>query len=526
MLGTAIIVFREVLEAALIVGIVMAASYGAPRRRLWVGCGIAGGVGGAGLVAGFAASIAGAVSGIGQELLDASVLLVAVVMLAWHNLWMARHGREMAASARAVGDAVTSGSRPLYALAVVTGLAVLREGSETVLFLYGLTAGGGLGAAALLAGGALGLAGGLGVGAALYYGLLRIPPRHLFAVTGWMVLLLAAGMASQAAGFLVQADLLPPLGERVWDTSAVLTENSLAGKALHTLIGYVARPQGIQILFYLATLLIIGLLMRRLRLASARAPRPGRGAAARTATAIGALALFAALPAAQADEFKMRSPIIDYREVELEHNGQTTFDAAKSGKSNNQFYNNEIEVGVLPFWKVGLEGNLEAASGENLRFDETAIESFLQLTPQGKYFADFGFFTEYAHPTRPSEANTLIFGPLVESEFGQIAGTHALHTLNILFTKEVGRNAGGATPIQIAWESRLLVHPMFEPGIEYFGQVNGEEPDQHRLGPVIVGRRSFAPYGAVRYEIGYLAGLTRTTEAGMVRWRLEYEIPF
>jgi high-affinity iron transporter len=183
-------------------------------------------------------------------------------MLGWHNIWMSRHGRELAATAREVGDAVISGARPLYVLAVVVGLAVLREGSETVLFLYGIAAGGGLGVGSLLAGGTLGLAGGVAVGAALYLGLLRIPTRRLFTVTSWMVLLLAAGMASQAAGYLVQADLLPPLGNAVWDTSAVLTEDSILGKALHTLIGYVSRPEGIQILFYLATLCAIWLLTR------------------------------------------------------------------------------------------------------------------------------------------------------------------------------------------------------------------------------------------------------------------------
>jgi high-affinity iron transporter len=262
MLGAAIIVFREVLEASLIVGIVLAASTGAPRRGFWISTGLAGGVVGAGLVALFAAEIAEAAAGIGQELLNAAILLLAVGMLGWHNIWMSRHGRELAATAREVGDAVISGARPLYVLAVVVGLAVLREGSETVLFLYGLAAGGGLGAGSLLAGGTLGLAGGVAVGAALYLGLLRIPTRRLFMVTGWMVLLLAAGMASQAAGYLVQADLLPPLGNAVWDTSAVLTEDSILGKALHTLIGYVSRPEGIQILFYLATLCAIWLLTR------------------------------------------------------------------------------------------------------------------------------------------------------------------------------------------------------------------------------------------------------------------------
>ena len=262
MLGAAIIVFREVLEAALIVGIVLAASTGAPSRGFWISTGLAGGVVGAGLVALFAAEIASAAAGIGQELLNAVILLLAVGMLGWHNIWMSRHGRELAATAREVGDAVISGARPLYVLAVVVGLAVLREGSETVLFLYGIAAGGGLGVGSMLAGGTLGLAGGVAVGAALYLGLLRIPTRRLFAVTSWMVLLLAAGMASQAAGYLVQADLLPPLGNAVWDTSPVLTEDSVLGKALHTLIGYVSRPEGIQILFYLATLCAIWLLTR------------------------------------------------------------------------------------------------------------------------------------------------------------------------------------------------------------------------------------------------------------------------
>jgi high-affinity iron transporter len=262
MLGAAIIVFREVLEAALIVGIVLAASTGAPRRGFWISTGLAGGVVGAGLVALFAAEIASAAAGIGQELLNAVILLLAVGMLGWHNIWMSRHGRELAATAREVGDAVISGARPLYVLAVVVGLAVLREGSETVLFLYGIAAGGGLGVGSLLVGGTLGLAGGVAVGAALYLGLLRIPTRRLFTVTSWMVLLLAAGMASQAAGYLVQADLLPPLGNAVWDTSAMLTEDSILGKALHTLIGYVSRPEGIQILFYLVTLCAIWLLTR------------------------------------------------------------------------------------------------------------------------------------------------------------------------------------------------------------------------------------------------------------------------
>ena len=279
MLATAIIVFREVLEASLVVGIVLAASRGVARRGVWVTSGIAAGVLGATLVAACAGAIAAAVNGVGQELFNAAILFTAVAMLGWHNIWMNRHGRELAATAALLGRAVLGGSRPLYALALVVGIAVLREGSEIVLFLYGIAIASGVGALSMLAGGLLGLAGGVAVCAVIYLGLLAIPLRQLFTVTSWLILLLAAGMASQGAAFLMQANLLPSLGNNLWDTSSILSENSMLGLLLHVLIGYSAQPSGIQVVFYLATLLVIGTLMRLMGRAPPTAPsRPAAAA--------------------------------------------------------------------------------------------------------------------------------------------------------------------------------------------------------------------------------------------------------
>ena len=261
MFGTALVVFREVLEAALIVSIVCAATRGVAGRGRWVGSGIACGVVGALLVALFASTIASAVSGIGQELFNASVLLAAVLMIAWHAIWMASHGKELAMQMKAVGGAVQSGSRPLSALLVVVAVAVLREGSEVVLFLYGQSANG-AGTLEIAGGIALGLVGGVAVGFLLYFGLLGIPMRYFFSATNWLMLLLAAGLASQAAGFLIQADILPAFGNRVWNTSALLSNESMLGKALHTLIGYDAHPAGMQIVFYAITALVIALGMK------------------------------------------------------------------------------------------------------------------------------------------------------------------------------------------------------------------------------------------------------------------------
>jgi len=261
MLGALIIVFREVIEAGLIVGIVMAATRGVPDRSRWIMIGIGAGVLGAAVVAMFAGVISEAFQGAGQELFNASVLGVAVIMLMWHNAWMARHGREIADEMRRVGTAVSEGAKPLTALAIVVGLAVLREGSEVVLFLYGIMASGTSGSA-LLVGGLLGIAAGAAFSALTYLGLLAIPSRYIFSVTSWLIALLAAGMAAQAVQFLTNAGLVVALDRTLWDTSWLLSEKSIFGRLLHTLIGYIDRPTEMQLLVYVATLFAMFLLMR------------------------------------------------------------------------------------------------------------------------------------------------------------------------------------------------------------------------------------------------------------------------
>jgi high-affinity iron transporter len=275
MLASLLIVFREVLEAGLIVGIVLAATEGIPRRGGWISGGIAVGVGGAAVLALFAGAISGALSGNGQEVFNATILIVAVLMLGWHNVWMAGHGRQMAQEMRAVGHAVSAGERSLLALAVVVAVAVLREGAEVVLFLYGIAASSQAGAAALMLGGALGVAAGALVSYLLYRGLVAIPVSRLFSVTSWLIALLAAGMAGQAAAILAGADLIPAWGYQLWDTSWLLPQNSLPGQALHALIGYSDRPVGVQVVAYLV---VLAALVAASRLVNSQSPKDGRRA--------------------------------------------------------------------------------------------------------------------------------------------------------------------------------------------------------------------------------------------------------
>jgi high-affinity iron transporter len=262
MLATLLIVFREVIEAGLIVGIVLAATKGVPWRALWVGYGIGGGLLGACLVAGFAGQLAGLFQGSGQEFFNAGILLLAVAMLTWHNVWMASHGRAMARELRAVGAAVAEGQRSLVALSIVVGVAVLREGAEVVLFLYGIASAGGASSTGMLIGGGLAVVAGVGISALMYLGLLAIPAHRLFAATTGLITLLAAGMASQATAFLQQGGYFMEMSAPVWDTSWLLSQDSILGRMLRTLIGYTDSPTGAQLIAYGLTVAVILILMR------------------------------------------------------------------------------------------------------------------------------------------------------------------------------------------------------------------------------------------------------------------------
>jgi high-affinity iron transporter len=262
LLAALIIVFREVFEAGLIVGIVLAVTGSVPHRNRWIGGGVLAGALAACIVAAFTGALSQLFAGMGQELFNAAILGIAVLMLTWHNVWMAHHGREIAGEMRAAGQAVTDGTKSLLALAVVVGVAVLREGSEVALFLYGVAASDGGSAASLAIGGIIGLALGAAVCLLTYFGLMRIPQRALFATTTVLITLLAAGMAAQAVAFLERANWLTPLDTVVWDSAWLLSEASIAGRTMHTLVGYTDQPTQMQLLVYVAVLIVTVMLMR------------------------------------------------------------------------------------------------------------------------------------------------------------------------------------------------------------------------------------------------------------------------
>ena len=503
--AVALLVFREVLEAALIISVVCAATRGVPRRGLYVTGGVALGLLGAVFVAMGANVIASWADGAGQDVFNAGVLLAAVVMIGWHVVWMSSHARELTQRMQAVGGAMQSGSRPLTLLLTVVALAVLREGSEVVLFLYGVAAGG-IQAVGLAGGIAVGIGGGAALGFALYFGLLRIPLKYFFAVTNVMLILLAAGLASAAAGFLVQSNLLPALGSQVWDTSQLLSDGSLLGKTLGILIGYKAAPAGIQIVFYTTTLvlLFVGASRQRQRTASRAV-----GAALLVAALLGGARLV------RADDFIVYSPYVVASQNEIELRGYGYADARPGmGGAGTEL---SISHGVNDWWKPELYvAEYQQSPGFGGRMQGYEFENTFQLTPAGKYWADFGFLAAYEHNIRAHVADALEFGPLIEATSGRFA-----HIVNLIWEKQVGAAANANYEFRYSYSGTYALTQSLRPGIEAYGR-----PADHayQAGPIVAGEWHLpATTGNLEYRVGMVLGLN--ADAPRQTWlaRLEYE---
>ncbi|WP_051356338.1 FTR1 family iron permease [Azorhizobium doebereinerae] len=286
MLAAFVIVFREVLEAGLIAGVMLAASEGVRGRGVVITAGILGGALGSCVVALFAEQIANLFEGSGQELLNAAILSVAVVMLVWTVVWMASHGREMVTEMRTVGGDVKAGRRPIAALGLVVGMAVLREGVEIVLFMYGIAISGGESPLNVISGLLLGVAAGAAVSFVLYRGLVSIPVKHLFKTTTVLITLLAAGLCAQVIGILQDSGFIQSLADPVWNSTWLLADDSAVGRVLRTLVGYRAQPTGMQVIGYFSTVVLIVGLSRLVngRLQRARKPASLSAASAALAT--------------------------------------------------------------------------------------------------------------------------------------------------------------------------------------------------------------------------------------------------
>lgn len=316
-------------------------------------------------------------------------------------------------------------------------------------------------------------------------------------------------MASQIAVLLVQADLLHILPSPVWDTSAIVAKNSLLGQFLHAIIGYDDRPLGIQLVFYLFTLIIIGSCMKIFSSKSiVTHPKIISGL---SVLLVGFLCLNE--PHSVKAEHKIFSPIVEEGEWGIEArshyslDNESELDGMKAGKIG-------IEYGVNSFWKTEVELEYEYEKDEEkTELEEIASENIFQLAPQGKYWLDFGLFAEYAKAGEEKHPDKIELGPLLQKNVGKL-----IMTYNLIFEREVGENAEDEIEMEMAGSAGWRLDSLFEPRLEFF-----KTEDQQLVGPAIIGKCRIGD-SHLKYEFGIARGMNDTSPDTLVRWLLEFEL--
>ncbi len=519
MFSIALVVFREVFEVSLILGILMAATPGVAKRTQWVWVGILGGIVGSIIIAIFADIISQAMEGMGQEILNATILLIAAALIGWTVLWMTRHGRMLSQEFRQIGQHVVCGYKPIHTLAMVVALAVLREGAEIVMFTYSSYVTG-TAVGHLVLGGLLGMSAGAVMGMMIYYGLMKVPTKQIFLVTSWLLILLVAGMVAQAFGFLTAAGRVPEIIPIVWDSSSLIAENSFLGKIMHVLMGYTDKPSGIQLLMYFLT---IGGLVVALK-------TYGQGGIQQmkksVVVAVVGIACVIANPQAAHATKKVYSPIVEKGEIEIEARGEYNIDE-RDDKDDTQKQKYALGYGVTDRWFTELYGELERTKNDDdedldFMFTSLAWENRFQLTEQGQFPVDIGAYLEYETSFEDKHPDNLEAKLLLEKSWDKFT-----HTVNITLEQNIGRHPTEDLVGGFAYSGKYRLKPWFEPGVEWhsdlgeLGQNVSFQDQEHQMGPVFYGK-----IGKIKYDVGYLFGMSDAAPKGEIKWIAEYEFRF
>jgi high-affinity iron transporter len=274
--ATFVVTLREAFEAALLLGIVYAYldRIGARAQSHWVTLG-----GALGLVASVAAGLAvdvlsGPLADLGPDLVAAGVIFAAVALITWHGWWMRQHARSLTGNLQRRIDEARATQR-VWIVGLIAFTGVFREGAETVLFLWGLMSQTTVAGWGGVAGGVLGIGTAAALGWAIFRGGRQLSLSRFFTVTSLLLLAVAAGLFSSGIGRLIGLGFLPAT-DPVWDSSALLRDDSVVGGFLAGFVGYRARPTVLEVLGYAGYLAAAGWLFFGRRAAPAPLTRATR----------------------------------------------------------------------------------------------------------------------------------------------------------------------------------------------------------------------------------------------------------
>lgn len=261
MLKIAIVLFREFLEISILLSIILAVTKKVENSRICVIAGVMIGVIMSSLLAFATKTISGLFGGMGDEIFDSVIILITVAVIGWTVVWMQGYSGKIKQEFDNLSMQVNSGNAGYLTLILVVAVTILREGTEIILYIYSIASVEVIDIDDYLLGGGIGAISGVMFGTVIYWGLMNLADRYIFRISSFLLLIIAAGLASEAAGILTSSGNIPALSDQVWDSSWLVEDNSVVGRILNAITGYNAKPNGMQLVFYLTTIFVVGIAM-------------------------------------------------------------------------------------------------------------------------------------------------------------------------------------------------------------------------------------------------------------------------
>ncbi len=256
MFQVATIIFRESLEISLLLGIIFATTRNIINSRIYILYGVIGGFVGASIFAFFTQTLSSSFFGLGDEIFDASIILLTAAIISWTIIWMKGYSGRIYRNMDELSSRINNKSASPIMLVLVVGTIILREGAEIILLIYSISTTQKLAPQNYLLGFGLGSLLGVVTGTGIYLGLIKFAGKYIFKISSTLLLFIAAGLAAQGAGILTSVGAITMYTDQIWDSSWLVTDYSLVGKMLNNIIGYTAKPNGMQLIFYVSTILL------------------------------------------------------------------------------------------------------------------------------------------------------------------------------------------------------------------------------------------------------------------------------
>ncbi|HJD65220.1 MAG TPA: FTR1 family protein [Rickettsia endosymbiont of Diachasma alloeum] len=267
MFKIALIVFRECLEISLLVGIILAVTKHIEKSRIYIIAGGMLGVVSASIFAFFTRKLSLSFGGMGDEIFDSGIMILITILLSWTIIWMQGYGTKVKQHINNISTKIHEGNSSYLMLVFLVASTILREGAEIIILVYSISSVETITSSNYIQGLIIGATSGFLLGLIIYFGLIKIAnQKYIFKISTILLMLIAGGFAASAAGILTSSGLVMFLSDQVWDSSWLVADRSMTGKILHIVTGYIARPNGLQVLAYFTTILLINIFIQvRLR---------------------------------------------------------------------------------------------------------------------------------------------------------------------------------------------------------------------------------------------------------------------